>query len=316
MKLADIGSLYALQSCTGQPLHRLHGLIALKNTVYKPRKMKKKGRVGEFRTVYIVSDEDLKKTHKKIALLIERSWEPTACVHGWLKGRSIRTHATPHCGKDWVVTADIFDFFQSIPEHSVREVFITLGANPEVAAFLTDLTTLNGRLPAGTRCSPIIANLVCSKLDESLARLCENYTRYGDDVAFSGVLEDVPTAAMIAAAMRNSGFTLRDGSYFCIGSNRVQRVCGLIVNSSNGPHVDPARKRALSQQVHYISTYSLQSHCKRIGESDPESYEQRLMGQLVQIGSVEPHFARRQLTLLGVPIRNKFRGFPKKDVPE
>ncbi len=228
---------------------------------------------------------------------VRDSWDPPDCVHGFRKGRSIATHARAHLAQEWVITADILDFFPSIGPDEVREAFMFLGANGEVAALLTDLATFARHLPPGTRCSPIIANVVARTLDASLLGLSANFGRYADDLAWSGA-DELPTRDQVEEVLASQGFTLRPGSYFAVRKNRNQFVTGLLVNHAHGPHVPRDVKRLLRQEVYFIDKYGLEDHCDRTSVDRADLHLMWLHGKLQQIASIEPSFARPLLASL------------------
>lgn len=121
------------------------------------------------------------------------------CVYGFVKNpadarvrHTIVTHARNHVGKRYVINADIFRFFPSIKGDAVREVF--LGApfhfDLQLASAVALLCLCRNWLPTGAPTSPVISNLVCVGLDRDLEVLARKYgyayTRYADDLTFSG----------------------------------------------------------------------------------------------------------------------------------
>lgn len=114
-----------------------------------------------------------------------------------------------------MIGADLAQFFPSISGSRVHAVFAALGYPPAVAGIITGLCTVatpadtlrglpyaqasqlrTAHLPQGAPTSPALANLVARKLDIRLSGLAQanwlTYTRYADDLAFSGIeLADV-----------------------------------------------------------------------------------------------------------------------------
>lgn len=131
-------------------------------------------------------------------------------AHGFCTGRSILTNARPHVGQQIVVKLDLDNFYTRVRYSRVVAIFRSIGYSREVALWLAKLTTsaipsnlefpggepkqmrlfLPRHLPQGAPSSPVIANLVAFSLDIRLAGLTKsfggNYTRYGDDLTFSG----------------------------------------------------------------------------------------------------------------------------------
>lgn len=79
-----------------------------------------------------------------------------------------------------------------------------------MATILADIVTYNKILVAGFNTSPIIANIVCSKMDKELSAICKdrniNYTRYADDLSFSS--EDNIELDPLEEIITKYGFTL------------------------------------------------------------------------------------------------------------
>ncbi len=141
---------------------------------------------------------------------------PHPAAHGFRRGRSCLSHAQSHCGRVLVLRMDLSNFFTQVPARRVHALFASLGYPPAVARCLTGLCTnrtparvLGGRLgerpeldwqqrqalqhphlPQGAPSSPALANLALFRFDLRLARaaaaLGARYTRYADDLAFSG----------------------------------------------------------------------------------------------------------------------------------
>jgi RNA-directed DNA polymerase len=142
---------------------------------------------------------------------------PHDAAHAYRRGRSIGTLVAPHAGRGIVVHLDLKDFFPSIASARVHALFRTAGYPRTVARLLTGLCTnsvppeilderpdvrresnaantrarlASAHLPQGAPTSPALANLCAYRLDcrlSGLARALEaSYTRYADDLVFSG----------------------------------------------------------------------------------------------------------------------------------
>ncbi|WP_386175278.1 reverse transcriptase family protein [Sulfitobacter sp. R86518] len=110
---------------------------------------------------------------------------------GFTPGRSHVDAAKSHVGAEWVISVDIENFFPSIQEARVRDALHDLGYQENSGSLmLSKLLCFNGALTQGSPASPVISNVVLRKLDEKLTALAEVtgavYTRYADDIVFSG----------------------------------------------------------------------------------------------------------------------------------
>jgi retron-type reverse transcriptase len=197
-------------------------------------------------------------------------------AHGFLKGRSIVSNAAPHVGQAVVINVDLKDFFPSIALPRVRGVFTQLGYSKQVATTLALLCTesateevdVDGEtfyvahgprvLPQGAPTSPALTNILCRRLDARLqgaaARLGFRYTRYADDLTFSGDESVRKQAGKLLWRVRqiviDEGFTPHPDKQHVMRSHARQSVTGIVVNEK--PSVDRAtlrRFRAVLFQV-------------------------------------------------------------------
>lgn len=101
-------------------------------------------------------------------------------------------------------------------------------------------------LAQGAPTSPALANLAAWRLDHRLQRLASrfeaNYTRYADDLAFSGdevFREKIQRFLRLAEAItRDEGFTLNPAKTRIMDRSTAQRITGLVVNQ----HINVPRK--------------------------------------------------------------------------
>ena len=185
--------------------------------------------------------------------------------HGFCPGRSIFSHAVLHTCKDVVVTMDIKDFFPSVNSQKIRPVLRRFFPDESELELTMQLVTRNGRLPQGAPTSPHLANLVFSPIDEAIARSLGArwvYSRYADDLAFSG---DDPAGMLIDTI---SEIVLRNG--FCIAAKKTrvmrqhhrQKITGLVVN--RGLNLSREKRKNWRATLHRISTQGVEAaepHC-------------------------------------------------------
>jgi len=190
---------------------------------------------------------------------------PHPAVHGFVAGRSAITGAAEHIGSDIVISLDLEHFFSSITAGRVWGVLRSAGYPEPVAHLLVGLTThaspvsalssmpvgpdagrdfrLRRRLsaphlPQGAPTSPALANLVVFGLDrrlESYARaMGARYTRYADDLTFSGGADLARRSSGLVSAVermvRQEGFSLHPGKTRERHRSRRQVVTGIVVN--------------------------------------------------------------------------------------
>jgi RNA-directed DNA polymerase len=180
--------------------------------------------------------------------------EPAA--HGFVPGRGIVSNAQPHVGKTIIVNLDLENFFPSITLPRVRSVFGRLGYSPAMATILALLCTecprrqveFEGKpfwvaigpraLPQGASTSPALSNQVARRLDKRLgglaAKLGLTYTRYADDLTFSGDGALEGRIGYLLARVRHladdEGFVVHQAKNRVQRRNAAQTVTGLVVN--------------------------------------------------------------------------------------
>lgn len=166
-------------------------------------------------------------------------------AHGFRAGRSIRSFAMPHVGQRVVVRMDLREFFPSIGRMRLEAVFRTLGYPERVANLLAGLCTnaapMGGplyrqpHLPQGAPTSPSLANLCFYRADCRLAGLAAavdlRYTRYADDLAFSGDRVPEDLRARIGAIVYEEGYCLQYQKTRVMRQGVRQKLAGLVVNS-------------------------------------------------------------------------------------
>lgn len=135
-----------------------------------------------------------------------------------------------------------------------------MGFSSEVAKALTDLTVLRGSLPQGAPTSPAISNLVMRNVDDVCDRFARSisvgYTRYADDLTFSGTFRVKRVLDKVTAILRGVGFELNPEKTRLMLRHQRQEVTGVVVNE----HLQVPRsvRRGLRQEIYYIKAFGLE----------------------------------------------------------
>jgi len=191
-------------------------------------------------------DSQLKALQRRLLDRVLYRLKPTRYAHGFIKGRSIVSNANEHCGREWVISLDIKDFFPSVARPKVISVLSELLGDEEECELIADLVTRRGRLPQGAPTSPHLANLAVRSLDRKLGELAKgfdwNYTRYADDMSFSGDVECSEVLFGAKKLVQADGFKLSERKTTVRGQHQRQLVTGLVVN---GKVALPREKRRL-----------------------------------------------------------------------
>ncbi|MHB1655442.1 MAG: reverse transcriptase family protein [Burkholderiales bacterium] len=280
--------------------------ISLNQTsFFDVRKLPKHGyrRKGEYRVVFEAREHRLAAFHRAMSMIVTNSVIFDKHVQGFMKKRSTRTNAEQHLAAKVLLHADIKGFFDAITTKQVKNAFVEVGATVHMADSLAKACTIDGLLRQGTRCSPVIANLVCLNMDQSFLRLAHSYnciyTRYADDLTFSGDL--VPPDESIRGILENQNFELRDNQCYRQYRGRSQYVTGLTIADSNRPRLPSKLKRSLRLMMHYIEKHGLDDHWKRVGD-DKETW---LWGMLKYAGSIEPQLVSQWQNIYDKALSNR-----------
>jgi len=245
----------------------------------------------------------LKAIQRKLNELLLAKLPVADAAHGFRTGRSVATNARPHVGRKVVVKLDIKDFFPSLHVGRVRGLLIAYGYSYPVAATIALLATeadrqpveVDGKVfhaPVGSRyavqgapTSPAIANALALSLDHRLTGLARKwgmqYTRYADDLTFSG--DDVTQARVLVKAVQrilfDEGFRLNEAKTRVMTQRGAQRVTGVIVNRDMG--LSRQERRRLRAALH-----------RQQKTPDPE-INRVLEGRLAYLSMLNPQQAGR-----------------------
>lgn len=218
----------------------------------------------------------LKKVQRSLAAQLLAQYPGRCCVNGFLKGKNIKSNATVHLKKRWVVNLDLLDFFPSINFGRVKGVFThkPFEYPDSLARDVANLCCYNGTLPQGAPTSPIISNYICWRLDNELQKFAKKnrcvYSRYADDITFSSSIRDIPESIGIiddskivlsdelVSIISRNGFEINPTKTRFSLSNSRQEVTGLIVNSNN---VNVRRKyvKQVRAMIHAWEKYGLKA---------------------------------------------------------
>jgi retron-type reverse transcriptase len=190
---------------------------------------------------------------------------------GFEKGNSILDNTIVHKGANALLTIDIKDFFPSIQRKQVYNIFSAVGYNSTIATILTNLCTHIGVLPQGSPCSPKLANLVVWKLDLRIqgyvGKRGINYTRYADDLSFSGLTPSkvIKIMPMIKQIVQNEHFEINYSKTRMAGTARAKIVTGLII-SDEQIGIGKNKFKVLRSKIHYLTLPAEQTNEKLLYE--------------------------------------------------
>lgn len=152
----------------------------------------------------------------------------------YTRNRSIKDHVKYHTKSPMILTLDIHKFFDSIKPELTETMFRQVGYSNLISNLLTKLCYLNGSLPQGAPTSPYLSNILLFDFDENISIYCrENnlkYTRYADDLAFSGEIKRTELIQFIRSELKKLGLRLNNDKTRLMRPNQPQIISGIVVN--------------------------------------------------------------------------------------
>lgn len=259
-----------------------------------------RGRNGKVRIISAPS-RSLKYRQRWILDEILSNVRIMPCCEGFVKGHSIVTNARKHIGYAETLTVDIKDFFPSIKEEQVVGVFREIGYTQEVAAALSYLCCHEGHLPQGAPTSPQLSNIVCRSLDRDFMEFSEKhdlvYSRYADDITFSGNHDLNNLLFYVKEIIQNHGFEINERKTRLYTGKRRKIVTGLIVKE-DGLCVPRNYKRKLRQEIYYCKKFGVTQHLRNTNTLKVVNFKEFMYGKAYYIKMVEPNAGEKFLKQL------------------
>ncbi|MBD1373149.1 RNA-directed DNA polymerase [Hazenella sp. IB182357] len=201
----------------------------------------------------------------KPLLRIAQSWIKEAILDhidvsphalGFLPQKNIMDNARPHVKKDLIAKMDLKDFFPTITFWRVRGLFQSFGYSEAISTLLALVCTEPPRkkvsfagkvyhvalgerqLPQGACTSPALTNIICRRLDSRMNGLADSlnmtYTRYADDLTFSGTKVKNHHIRTLLSKSRSiitfEGFHINEEKTRILRATQRQKVTGIVVN--------------------------------------------------------------------------------------
>lgn len=267
-------------------------LYAVSNNIgkhYHKAKLPKES--GGYRNLS-VPDEVLKSIQKQIAEVLLIHMPVSRYAKAYRFGSSTLRNAKHHVGKQVVLKLDILHFFDSIRYSTVKDKVFPeeIYAEP-LRILLTMLCYHKDALPQGAPSSPAITNIILYEFDEQMGQWCRElgiaYTRYCDDMTFSGDFDPAEVIRFVRLELKKLGFLLNEQKTKVQRPGQQQAVTGIVVNEKLSISADYRRK--LRQDLYYCRKFGIQEHQQKIGLEIPaDTYRMRLLGKVNYVLQVHP----------------------------
>lgn len=251
----------------------------------------------------LVPDPLLKEIQRNILHHILYGMQISPYATAYHPGRNILNNALPHVGKHKVLKLDMKDFFGNILFYMVlKSAFSSRYFPPPVGTLLTYLCCYEDYLPQGSPTSAAISNLVMRPFDDYMGIWCGerriSYTRYCDDMTFSGDFDEKEVRRKVFFYLNAMGFCLNRKKTRTLTMSQRQSVTGIVVNEK--PQVSKEYRKKLRQDIYYCARFGVISHLERSGNTaylnmegqGAEKYLGSLLGKVNFVLQVNPKDTR------------------------
>lgn len=251
---------------------------------YKIYKIKKRN--GKYRTIY-EPNSILKQIQKQILVNILNNKSISKYAKAYHKGIKLKDNVIPHVNKEIILKLDIKDFFENISFLDVYNSCFPIEYFPKsVGMILTYLCTYDEHLTQGSPTSAYISNLVMKGFDEELGTWCDlnniSYTRYSDDMTFSGNFNPSEVIIKARKMLYKLGLELNDNKIHVVYKSSSQNVTGIVVNEK--VQVNAKYRNKIRQEIYFIKKFGLNSHLEKCNINiDPSKYLNILYGKILYV---------------------------------
>jgi RNA-directed DNA polymerase len=282
-------------------------------------------RSGGWRYIHQVTKE-LFQVQQFINTKILQKIQPHPASFAFYTNRGIKACASKHCGARWLFQYDLKDFFYTINEKNIYDIFYKHGYRSLLAFELARICTttclpkhllcyihqqcnyLNlgsykfyadnqqGVLPQGAPTSPMLSNLVAFNLDESLSKFANEhgliYTRYADDITLSSYKKSYTKNERfnihknIIQIIRQHDFLVNPKKTRIIGPGARKIVLGLLVDGEV-PRIPKETYKRIERLLYASNKYGLLETARHEKFDTPYGFYNHLSGLLAFIKDVD-----------------------------
>jgi RNA-directed DNA polymerase len=295
--------------------HKLNHIIEFRSNYYTYYIIKKRTK-GHRRIIAPYSD--ISEIQNWIKINILDNLTPDINSTAYQKGNSIYNNAKIHENNEVVFNIDLEDFFETITERRVYGIFKSIGYAKNVAIDLAKICTIKISeekfeelnedvkihfedyiqldeyvLPQGACTSPSLSNLICRKLDSRFSKLANKlglqYSRYADDITFSGATDNLPTIKLLRKIINEENFKINDNKVKLLKKGNRQMITGLLVDGK--VRIPQKYKKEIFRHLRFCEKFGGFTHFTKI--SPGKSFRKEwLHGKICFVHSVEPEIAK------------------------
>ena len=239
-----------------------------------------------------VPDFILKTVQRSIADNILVQYPVSRYAKAYKVGSNVQQNAQPHVGKKKILKLDIEGFFDHVLYSQVKDiVFCKEKFSEPIRILLTMLCYYKESLPQGAPTSPAITNIILHDFDEKVGAFCNEkniaYTRYCDDMTFSGDFDEREVIVFVKEELFGFGLFLKNRKTVVVPSTKRQTVTGIVVNEKL--NIAKEYKKNIRQEMYYIQKFGIDGHLNKLGISDKRGYLLSLGGRIAFVLQTIPN---------------------------
>jgi RNA-directed DNA polymerase len=267
-----------LSALVGYKIGYLKKAATYTNHFYRKFEIKKKN--GKLRSLKEPLPS-LKEIQNWILENILYKVEVSKYAKAYVRKRNILDNVKYHRSRDKVLTLDIENFFGSIKRQNVETIFRGMNYSSNMSNLLSKLCCCDDVLPQGSATSPCLSNIYLKPFDKVISEYCnENsirYTRYADDLAFSGKFDQELLIELVRRELKKIGLKLNEDKIKLMEQNSRQIITGIVVNDII--QIPKKDRNAIRQEVYYIMKFGLKDHLIRT-KNTKSNYLKHLLGKI------------------------------------
>lgn len=257
---------------------------------------KRRGGIREINAPY----PSLAIIQKKIYSFLKANFINHDAAFAFIAGKNAILHAEKHVDSVELLTIDISNFFSTINKKQLYDCLLKLNIDSSLCSYISSLCCLEDVLPQGAPSSPILSNIVFYKVDCRLNSLAKKlnikYSRYADDLVFSGEKISPKLIDYVTNILNNSGYEVNTKKTSLKRRSSKKIITGISISS--GTLKAPKNfKRQLRNQIHILEKNH--NNISNIKPLDPLIYE-RILGKINYVLQIEPDnkfYINKKITL-------------------
>lgn len=298
--------------------------ICNSNRINYYRRFKLRKKRGGYRLIQTPFDT-LKYLQKWILIHILNNVESNPNSFGFDKNSSIYDNAKVHLKAESILKMDLMRFYDSINERRIYGIIKSLGYHPNLAVSIAKLLTTEpdsfffktfkkneqplknylqglekknlfteGVISQGAPSSPKLANLVCRNLDKRLHQLAVNnnlaYSRYADDLTFSGDLEILKKIKKtVSHIVKDENLFINHSKTKIIKSGGKFLVTGLNIENDKVT-VPRIFKKEIEHHLYHCLNNGVMNHLAKASIPN-RNFKEWLLGKIAFVHSIEKDVA-------------------------